>query len=376
MTDNRPSFTFGIEEEYHLVDLDTRNVAPRPPALMAALEREVGDRVSPEFMRSQIEVATGIRTSFKNARKELAELRQAVGRVALQHGLAPIAAGTHPFSTLDCTGPSDKERYRGIAEDLAGASRRLVVCGMHVHVGIEDDETRIDLMNQARYFLPHLLALSTSSPFWQGVDTGLKGYRLAAYNTIPRTGLPGRFESWHEYQRTVEVLVQGGVIEDVSHIWWDIRPSAKFQTLELRAPDVCTRLDDAIAIAALYVSIVRMLYRLRRSNLRWRTYPVFLLSENRWRAKRYGVKGSLLDFGKGTLVPMADLVDELIGLTAEDAAALDCTREVAHARSIAAEGSSADRQLAVYERALAAGADQPEALRCVVDHLRAETLQV
>ena len=376
MNTQAPSFTFGIEEEYHLVDLETRNVAPRPQALMAALEREVGERVSPEFMRSQIEVATGVCTSFEHARTELAGLRRAVGRVALQHGLAPIAAGTHPFSTLDCTGPSDKERYRGIAEDLAGASRRLVVCGMHVHVGIEDDETRIDLMNQARYFLPHLLALSTSSPFWQGVDTGLKGYRLAAYNTIPRTGLPGRFESWHEYERTVEVLVQSGVIEDASHIWWDIRPSAKFQTLEVRAPDVCSRLDDAIAIAALYVSIVRMLYRLRRANLRWRTYPVFLLAENRWRAQRYGVKGSLIDFGKGTLVPMAELVDELIGLTTEDAAALGCTREVAHVRTIVAEGASADRQLAVHEAAMAAGADQPEALRAVVDHLRTETLDV
>lgn len=376
MTDQAPSFTFGIEEEYHLVDLDTRNVAARPPALMARLERELAERVAPEFMRSQIEVATGVCTSFRQARAELAGLRSAVSRAAHDHGLAPIAAGTHPFSTLDCTAPSDKERYRVMAEDLAGASRRLAVCGMHVHVGIEDPETRIDLMNQARYFLPHLLALSTSSPFWQGVDTGLKGYRLAAYNTIPRTGLPGRFESWNEYERTVELLVQSGVIEDSSHIWWDIRPSAELPTLEMRVPDVCTRLDDAIAIAALFVSIVRMLYRLRRANQRWRTYPVFLLAENRWRAQRYGVQGSLIDFGKGRLVPIRELIDEISQLTGEDADALGCVREVARARDIVEQGTSADRQRAVYESSLGWGTDEASALRAVVDHLKNETLDV
>jgi carboxylate-amine ligase len=371
-----PSFTFGIEEEYHLVDLDSRNVAARSPELMRDLERVLGDQVAPEFMQSQIEVATGICRCFTTARADLARMRTTVGQVAATHGLAPIASATHPFARLDRSEPSDKERYRVMAEDLAGASRRLVVCGMHVHVGIEDDETRIDLMNQARYFLPHLLALSTSSPFWQGEDTGLKGYRLAAYNTIPRTGLPGRFESWHEYQRTVDVLVQGGVIEDASHIWWDIRPSARFPTLELRAPDVCTRLDDAIAVAALYVSIVRMLWRLRRSNQRWRTYPVFLLAENRWRAQRYGVQGTLFDFGKGALVSISELIDELIAITAEDAAELGCTTHVARVRDIARTGTSADRQLEVFEREVGAGAKPSAALRAVVDHLRVETLAV
>lgn len=368
-----PTFTFGIEEEYHLVDLKTRNLGAHSPALMTELERELGSQVSPEFMRSQIEVATGICRSFKDARRDLKTLRATTAKLAAGHGLAPIASATHPFARLDRAKPTDKERYRAIAEDLAGASRRLVICGMHVHVAIEDDETRIDLMNQARYFLPHLLALSTSSPFWQGEDTGLKGYRLAAYSVIPRTGLPGRFESWHEYERTIEVLVQGGVIQDASHVWWDIRPSSRFPTLEMRAPDVCTRLDDAITVAALYVSIVRMLYRLRRANQRWRTYPVFLLEENRWRAQRYGVQGTLFDFGKGTLVAMADLIDELIEITAEDADALGCTREVARARQIVAEGTSADRQLACFEAALAKGEKPDAALKAVVSHLIEET---
>jgi len=373
MSQKHPSFTFGIEEEYHLVDIESCDLGLHSPALMAELERELGNKVSPEFMRSQIEVATGVCRNFRDVRAELGELRQAIVRLAGPHGLAPIASGTHPFARLDRTLPTDKERYRAMAEDLAGASRRLVVCGMHVHVAVEDQEMRSDLMNQARYFLPHLLSLSTSSSFWLGENTGLKGYRLGAYNVIPRTGLPGRFESWHEYERTVEILVGAGVIQDGSHIWWDIRPSHRFPTIEMRATDVCTRIDDAITVAALYVCLVRMLYRLRRGNLRWRTYPVFLLEENRWRAQRYGVQGTLFDFGRGALVPMSELLEEIIEITAEDAEALGCEREVQRARTIVADGTSADRQLARYTAAMEAGATQCEALRAVVDHLRTET---
>jgi carboxylate-amine ligase len=245
---------------------------------------------------------------------------------------------------------------------------------MHVHVGIEDDELRIDLFNQARYFLPHLLMLSTSSPFAEGEDTGLKSYRLAAYQELPRTGMPGRFEGWYEYLQTVDLLVRNGIIEDASKIWWDIRPSSRFPTLEMRVTDVCTLIDDAVCVAALYLCILRMLYRLRRANQTWRTYPLFLLAENRWRAQRYGVEGTLFDLGKGELVAFRDLVDELLVMLAEDAAALGCSADLEHARTILARGTSADRQVKHFLARMAAGATREEALRSVVDHLIEETV--
>ena len=312
MRSKEPSFTFGIEEEYHLVDLGTRGFAPIPPALMEACEAALGKQVAPEFFRSQIEIGTSVCKDFTAAREELAHLRRTIASAAREHGLAPIAASTHPFADRSTLETTPKARYQALAKDFAGIGRRLAICGMHVHVGIDDDELRIDLMNQARYFLPHLLMLSTSSPFWQGEDTGLKSYRLAVFHELPRTGLPQRFESFGEYQRTVEVLVRNKVIEDATKVWWDLRPSAKFPTLEMRVTDICTRIDDAVSIAALYVCIMRMLWRLRRSNQKWRSYPSFLIEENRWRAQRYGVGDRLFDFGKGELVPFAALIDELL----------------------------------------------------------------
>jgi glutamate---cysteine ligase / carboxylate-amine ligase len=349
-----PPFTFGIEEEYHLVDLATRDLKAAPAGFMDACKARLGDRVSPEFLATQIEIGTPVCRSFKEARAEVARLRGAIGEIAKGYNMAPIAAGTHPFADTIGLPTTDKERYRVIAVDLAGIGRRMSMCGMHVHVGIDDPDTRIDIMNQMRYFLPHLLVLSTSSPFWKGVDTGLKSYRLAIVDESPRTGLPDRFTSWTEYQETVNVLVRAGILEDAS--------------------DVATRLDDTIAIAALYVCIARMLYRLRRDNLCWRTYPVFLLEENRWRAQRYGARGELFDFGKGTLVPFSQLIAELTARVAEDADALGCEAEVAHCRTIVARGTSADRQVSVHERAIAAGRSSEDALRTVVDHIIAETL--
>ncbi len=368
-----PSFTFGIEEEYHLVDVATRDLAHAPPALIAACERTLAGQFSPEFLRSQIEVGTPPLTRFADARAEITRLRSTVARLAAEHGLAPIAAATHPFARTTRLVPNDKARYQVLANDLAGVGRRLSICGMHVHVGIEDAELRIDLMNQMRYFLPHLLVLSTSSPFWEAEDTGLKSYRLAVMRELPRTGLPGRLSSFDEYRGVVDILVKAGVIEDASKIWWDIRPSARYPTLEMRITDVCTRAADAVAIAALYVCIIRMLWRLRRQNLSWRTYPVFLLEENRWRAQRYGVSGALFDLGKGELVPFPALLDELIDLVAEDADALGCSREVAHTRQIATLGTSADRQATRYATALATLAKPQAALEAVVDTLIAET---
>jgi glutamate---cysteine ligase / carboxylate-amine ligase len=372
-----PSFTIGIEEEYLLVDKTSRDlVREMPPALFEAAQQAMPDKVAREFLKSQIEVGTGVHRGAREAGIELATLRGTVARLAAEHGLAPIAASTHPFARWSAQQPTERERYQAIARDLAGVGRRLVICGMHVHVGIEDDQLRIDLMNQARYFLPHLLVLSTSSPFCEGEDTGLKCYRLAAYQELPRTGLPGRFESWEEYRHTVDLLVRNGVIEDASKIWWDLRPSSRFPTLEMRVTDVCTRLEDAVCVAAMFVSILRMLYRIRRANQTWRSYPLFLLSENRWRAQRYGVAGTLFDFGKGELVAFRDLVDELLVLLREDADALGCTAEIEHARAIVARGTSADRQAECFERLMAQGASREEALKGLVDHLIGETVGV
>jgi carboxylate-amine ligase len=247
---------------------------------------------------------------------------------------------------------------------------------MHVHVGIEDDDLRIDLLGQAAYFLPHLLALSTSSPFWEGNRTGLKSYRLSVFDELPRTGIPHQFGSYSEYQRTVELLVSAGLIEDATKLWWDLRLSARFPTLEMRITDVCPLLADGISIAALFRCILRMLYRLRRQNQRWRHYPPFLVRENRWRAQRYGIEQGLVDFGKGALVPFPVLLEELFDLVAEDAAYFGCVAEVKHAREILARGTSADRQLARFEAVKELGGSEQAALVAVVDGILDDTMIV
>jgi carboxylate-amine ligase len=258
---------------------------------------------------------------------------------------------------------------------MQGAARRLVICGMHVHVGIDDEELRIDLMNQMSYFLPHLLALSCSSPFWEGRDTGLKSYRLTIFDALPRTGLPEIFQSYAEYERHIDIMIKAGVLEDSTKIWWDLRPSGRFPTLETRIMDVCTRLDDAIALAALLCCIMRMLYRLRLANQRWRTYTTMLIRENRWRAMRYSFDEGLIDFAKGAIVPFEELLDEILDLTAEDAAALDCEMEVGSVRDILSRGTSAHRQLKAFELAVAAGKDSAGALSSVVDTLIEDTAE-
>lgn len=371
-----PSFTIGIEEEYLLVSRDSRDLASDPPAEMVeecGRELEAG-AVSPEFLRAQIEVGTRVCGTVAEARAALGDLRRRVAEVAGHYGLAPLAASTHPFAQWDSLKHTDKERYSVLAHDLQAVVRRLVICGMHVHVGIEDPELRIDLLNQVSYFLPHLLALSTSSPFWRGVDTGLKSYRISVFKELPRTGLPQKFESWGEYQRHVDVLVGAGLLEDASKLWWDVRPSCRFPTLEMRISDVCTRIDDATAIAALYVCLLRMLWRLRTHNQRWRIYARMLVDENRWRAQRYGIDEGLVDFGKGRVVPYRELLDELMGLVGEDARALGCEAELAQARAILERGTSAHHQVRVHNEALAAGATREEALKAVVDWLMAETV--
>ncbi len=370
-----PSFTFGIEEEYLLVDRASRDLAAeRPAGLMEAFVDRLGGSVAPEFLRSQIEVATPVCRGPAEARGHIARLRGALGEIAAEYGLAPIAAATHPFADWLAQKPSEGERYVQIDEDLQLVARRLVTCGMHVHVGIEDAETRIDLMNQAVYFLPHLLALSTSSPFWGGAETGLMSYRLAVIDELPRSGLPDRFQSAGEYDRTVGILTGAGLIEDATRLWWDIRPSARYPTIEMRIADVCPFAADGLAIAAIFRCLCRMLWRLRRDNQRWRIYSRTLINENRWRAQRYGIDRGLVDFGRGEIVPYAGLLEELLDLIAEDAAHFGCTGEVAHARTILARGTGAHRQRAVRRAALDAGDDEAGALRTVVDRLIEETL--
>ena len=370
----RPAFTIGIEEEYLLVDPLTRDLVRDPGDDVWSAFREVlGSQVSPEFLRAQIEVGTTICRTVAEARRDLAGLRRRLVGVAEEHGMRLIAASTHPFADWADQQVTDRERYLLLVKDLRVVVRRLVICGMHVHVGIEDPEVRIDLMNQVSYFLPHLLALSTSSPFWHGMESGLKSYRLSVFRSLPRTGIPEQFSSWAEYRRHVDALVAPGLIEDASKLWWDVRPSERYPTLELRISDVCTRIDDGMAVAALFQSILAMLFRRRSHNQRWRHYAPMLIAENVWRAQRYGTEGSLMDFGRGELVPFSDLLEEIIDLVREDAEELGCVAEVEYARNVVASGTSADRQVATYQAAIAAGADEQAALAAVVDELIADT---
>jgi glutamate---cysteine ligase / carboxylate-amine ligase len=368
------NFTFGIEEEYLLVDLESRDlIKEQPPRFLAECEAVLGKQVSPEFLKCQIEIGTTVCRKPDDALRQLKHMRRTIAEIAANYGMAPIAAGTHPFAPWNAQEPTDRDRYHAIAKDLAGVGRRMVICGMHVHCGLAGNELRIDLMNQVQYFLPHLLTLSASSPFHEGHDTGLKCYRMTAYREVPRTGLPGRFQSWDEYRQTIDVLIKADIIQDASKIWWDIRPSDRYPTLEMRITDVCTRAEDAVAIAALYVSLLAHLARNRRNNLAWREHPLFLLNENRWRAMRYGVRGTLFDFGRGELVPFRYLLEELLSLVEEDAIELGLQDWIERTRRIAVDGTSADRQTAVYAQALARGATEHEALCAIVDHLIIET---
>ena len=365
----QPDFTIGVEEEYLLVDRDTLALAVAPDALMAACKAEMKDQVSPEFLQCQIETGTRVCKDVAQARDELRKLRACVSRNAAKHGLAPIAASCHPFSDWKDQHHTDKERYNDLRRDLGGVARRMLICGMHVHVGIPAEDMRIDLVNQLSYFLPHLLAMSTSSPFWQGDDTGLASYRLTVFDNLPRTGLPPRFSSWAEYKRTVDALVHMKLIEDSSKIWWDLRPSARFPTIESRICDVQPRLEMTLSLAAVTQCLTRMLWRLMRKNQRWRHYDNFLLEENRWRAQRYGITGGLIDFGRLEVVDFATLMTELIEVVAEDAEALGCTAEIEALRSLPDTGTSADRQRIVYADAVEAGDDVDGAMRAVVRSL-------
>jgi len=367
--------TIGIEEEYLLVDAETRALASRPPEhFMVRCKDILGPSVSHEFLKSQVEIGTGVCARVTEARAELLALRRAVAEAAESCGMRLIAASTHPWSHWHDQEPVDLERYRILNAEHRSLTRRLSICGMHIHAGIRDENLRVDLMSQVAYFLPHLLALSTSSPFWEGRDTGLKAFRPTIMGDLPRSGLPETFESWNDWTELIADLANMGLVNDPSMIWWDLRPSAHHPTLELRICDVCTTLDDAIAIAALYQSLLGFLIELRRNNQRWRQYRRILVSENKWRAQRYGVDAELGDFGRGTTQPFAVLIEEMIALFGAHATALGCRAEVEHARTIVRRGTSADRQLAIFNAARREGASEREAQVAVVDWLVAETV--
>ena len=374
MTD-QPEFTVGIEEEYLVIDIGTLNlVSTMPPALMEECSRELGSQVSKELLQCQIEVGTKVCQTMQEAREELVSLRGTIARIARKHDCLIIASSTHPFS-FGFTLITDDERYQELAEQLQRVVLRLYISGMHVHIGIPDDELRIDLMNQASYILPHMLALTTSSPFWRGEHTGLKSYRVSVFEQMPRTGVPPYFQSYADYMKHVDVLVDLDIIENPTKIWWDIRPSWRYSTLELRLSDICTHVDDAIAVASVFRCWLRMLYRLKKNNQRWREYSSFLIQENRWRAQRYGIDKGLIDFGQGTMVEFPELMEELIELITEDAEFFGCMDEINHIRTILERGTSAHQQVAVFNQSIADGRSHELALVDVVKFLAKQTLK-
>ena len=365
-----PPLTVGVEEEYLLVDINTRDLAQDPPKELIDKCRSRHDgQVTHELLRSQIEVGTRVCSSIGEVREELKRLRSTVVEVAGEYGLAPIASATHPFAKWNEQLHTPMARYATLMSELQGVARRLVTCGMHVHIGIEDPDLRIDMMNQIKYFLPHLLAFSTSSPYWDGTDTGLKSFRLSIFDGLPRTGLPEYFDSYAQYERFTKVMTDSGLVEDTSKLWWDIRPNARFPTLEMRITDVCTRLDDTVAIAAFYVSLASRLQRLRRQNQKWRVYSGSLIKENRWRAQRYGLDEGLVDFGRREITQWDDLIDEIIDLVGEDADRLGCLKELEHLRVIQSRGTSAHLQLDTYDDLKSRGLSHSDAMRGVVDAL-------
>lgn len=366
---DQPDLTLGIEEEYLLVDPETGDLADAPDAMMTACSALMGDQISPEFLRCQVEVGTPVARTITKARDHLLRLRRGVADIAQDYGLAPISASCHPFAGWRDQVHTDKDRYNDLSQAMGAVSRRMLICGMHVHIGLPDPAMRIDLMNQFGYFLPHLLALSASSPFWQGEDTGLASYRTTIFGNMPRTGLPPRFSGWGEYERSVKALTDLGIIEDSSKIWWDLRPSSKFPTLETRICDASPRLADTITLAALIQATLRMLWRLSRGNTRWRSYDNFLIGENRWRAARYGTTEGQIDFGAGKIIGFDQIAEDWLALIAEDADSLDSQPAVARLRDMVAQGTAAQQQRQVIANALAAGASRDQALRAVVAHL-------
>jgi len=357
--------TIGVEEEYQIIDA-AGELHSHIDTLLAAAAPRLGDKVKREMMQSVVEVGTTICEDVEEARDQLAEMRQTLGELLKPEGLRIACAGTHPFSRWNEQQITDNERYKMLEEELQDVVRSLVIFGLHVHVAIPNPELRIEVLNEARYFLPHLLALSTSSPFWMGRNTGLKSYRSVIWSNFPRTGIPPDITSYDEYQNYVELLVKTGSIDNGKKIWWDLRAHPSFPTLEFRVCDMPTRLEETICLAALMQAICAKLLKLRAGNLGFRKYMPALIAENKWRAIRYGIDGSLIDFGKQAEVPMRDLALELVEFIDDVVDELGSRKAVEYVHTILAEGTSADRQLKVLHN----GGDT----RAVVELLAAETI--
>jgi carboxylate-amine ligase len=349
-------FQFGIEEEYFLSDAQTLQVpAETPDALFRRANFGVAGSIGREFLQAQIEVATEPHCRADDARRELLRLRHSAAAAAAEHGLSILACGTHPVASWKEAVQSPKDRYSHVMDVLQMIGQRNMLCGMHVHVEFPEPTRRVDVMTRMLPYLPLFIALSTSSPFWQGRATGLKGYRLAAYDELPRTGLPELFRSNAEYDAYVDAMVLSGALQDASHLWWAIRPSLKYPTLELRAPDCCTRLDDALALASLYRSLARFLYGHPEHNAEIDVVDRSIAVENKWRAQRYGVQGSFVTRSGG--IAVGEFLDGILQLVAADAEALGCAAELDQCRAIVAEGTSADAQLRIFTENEHEGAD-------------------
>lgn len=360
-----PSLTLGIEEEYQIIDPETRELRSYITEILSGDHLVLGE-VKPELHQSMVEIGTKVCTTPAEVRAELVRLRRHVMELAGKKGLVIAAAGTHPFSSWLTQEITPLERYMGVRQDLADLAQQLLIFGTHVHIGIEDRDFLIDAMNVARYFVPHVLTLSTSSPFWMGRETGLKSYRSIIFRNFPRTGIPPVLESGTAYAALVDTLVRTGCIPNASKIWWDVRPNHSYPTLEFRVCDVCTRVDEAVCVAAILQAIVAKLWKLRRDNMTFRVYPTALIEENKWRAVRYGLDGRLVDLGKDQELPARALVRELLEWFVDDVLdELGSRKEVEYAFTILEQGTSADRQIARFR--------ETGDLKAVVDSLIAET---
>jgi len=368
MADRDPArdLTIGIEEEFQIINAEGEFTA-HIDTLLAAAKPLFGEDVKAEMLQSVVEIGTQICWNIDEARSELIRLRGGLVELLAKDGLRLASAGTHPFSHWHDQRITEAERYKVLEDEMQDIVRELLIFGTHIHVGIPDPELRIDLMNEARYFLPHLLALSTSSPFWLGRNTGLKSYRSVVWSRFPRSGLPPELTSYDELENLVELLVKTHCLDDGKKIWWDLRPHYLYPTLEVRVCDAATRIDEALCLAALVQSICAKLLRLRRANLGFRRYPQMLIAENKWRAMRHGVSGQLIDFGRQVEVPVADLIGELLEFVDDVVDELGCRKEAAYAEVIARDGTSADRQLKVFA--------ETGSLQAVVDAVATETVE-
>ncbi|MFN2576832.1 MAG: carboxylate-amine ligase [Pyrinomonadaceae bacterium] len=354
-------FTLGIEEEFQIVDPLTRELRSHVSEILHEGRMILGEQVKPEMIQSQIEVGTGVCKNIQEARADISNLRAVISSLARKNGLKIVAASTHPISRWQDQKIFEDDRYELLVQELQTVARSLLIFGVHVHVGVADRERQIHIMNASRYFLPHILALSTSSPFWMGHNTGLKSYRSEVFKQFPRTDIPDHFDSYPAFQRYVELLVKTGCINDGKKIWWDSRPHHLFPTIEFRICDIPTRVDDTIAIAALFQAIVAKLYQLMDRNLGFRLYRRMLIQENKWRAVRYGLQGKMIDFGKNKEVPVVDLVRELLDFVDDVVDDLGSRKEIEHIHTILERGTSADEQLRVYY--------ETNDLKAVVDRL-------